>query len=108
MTFLLILAATICVVYDAYLTRRRITEWGPSAELNPLTSWLCRHLGLSNGIVGSILALHILVSMFAWHIPIFYVFYTGFLTKQFFMQLASLKVERDMRVIRDKSNKQDN
>lgn len=103
---LLILVATICVVYDAYLTRRRITEWGMSAELNPLTSLLCRHLGLSNGVVGGILAPHIFISIFAISIPTFYVFYTGFLTKQFLMQLASLKIEREMRVLRDRPNKQ--
>lgn len=104
----LIVVASICAIYDAYLTRRRIMEWGISAELNPLTAWLCRHLGLSDGIVGGILAPHIFISVFAFTIPTIYVFYTGFLTKQLLMQLASLSVEREMREHRAKSNDKKN
>ena len=108
MTALLIIVATVCVVYDAYLTRRRIIEWGPAAELNPITNYLIKMLGLSNGVVGGILAPHILFSIFASSLPGMYLFYTGFLTKQFFMQLASLQTERIMREQRAKSNNKTN
>lgn len=97
--------ATLIIGYDMSVTHRRVTKYGPNAELNPLTRYLFQEVGVLNGILAGIGVPHLLFSLvalqFGWTTA--YAFYTGWLGKQFVLTLASLSVERELDELRARS-----
>lgn len=95
----LILVATGCALHDAWLSYRRISEFGDIVELNPLTRWLCQKLGALKGVTAGVLVPHLLWTAVALNYDWLtaYSFYTGWYAHLFIIQRASIIVEKTIR-----------
>lgn len=86
--------------FDAYLTRRRIKEYGPKVEMNRAVRWLSTLLGPTLaaiwGVFGPCVGWTYCFYFFKWGLPL--AFLTGYNLKRFFNQMASIALERDARM----------
>lgn len=98
---LLLLAAInfLLASFDAWLTRRRIRDFGVSVELNPGIRWLSTRLGPEVGafigILGPTAAQTIIFVSFGWPIPL--AILIGLRLRLFYIQLLSLKFEKQVK-----------
>jgi len=103
----LIALATALAGFDYQVTERRLRKYGLGAELNPLTRYLCAHVGLRNGLLASIGVTHLIWSAcalyYGWTTS--YALYTGYVLHDGYVRYLSLEMERDIDAIREKCQK---
>lgn len=102
MFVLLIAIATLLVSHDIWLTRRRLLKYGVAAELNPITHWFCKELGITAGVVTWLTAGHLWLTLLAFKQDwlTFYAFYTGWLGNHYVQQRLSLILEKQLDELR--------
>lgn len=104
-----ILAALLfmCGVFDSYLTVRRIKDWGPNVELNRLIRFTSTRLGPELAVL-----LFVLGPLVGWayifklfDFPIGLGLMVGWKLKMSYVQILSLHVEKDAKLLRSMIDK---
>ena len=87
------------VVFDATFTRRRMRLFGLNVELNSLIKNACALLGIELGIFCTMLlpAAALTLLMYRTHFQVGLALLIGFRARLSYIQLASLKFEKDIR-----------
>jgi len=93
--------------FDAYITQRRIRDYGVHVELNGIIRWLATHLGpyLASliGVLGPCVGWTYIFT--ALELPIPLAILIGFNLKRFHIQLSSLQFEREARALKAELDK---
>jgi hypothetical protein len=98
----LVLANFGFTAYDAYLTRRRMHDYGINVEMSTWLRLCCRTLGIELGLLGGMLLpfFGVLSILYAFKATIILAFILGVKVKLFQNQLISLIFEKDAKLIR--------
>src|SRR5487761_1195166 len=84
--------------FDAYLTRRRMNQYGIWAELNKTIQTLSKYLGIETGVMlGTMIPVLAQTAIFYWlNWPIAFALLIGFRFKLFIVQLHSIQLEKKL------------
>lgn len=98
----LVLANFGFTVYDSYLTRRRMHDYGINVEMSTWLRLCCRAVGIEAGLFGGMLLpfFGVLSILYAFKWTLVLSFILGVKVKLFQNQLISLVFERDAKQIR--------
>jgi hypothetical protein len=88
--------------FDAYITQRRLRDYGPSVELNSIIRYMATHLGpyLASiiGVLGPCIGWTYIFTVL--NQPVFLAVLIGFNLKRFEIQWASLRFEAQARALK--------
>lgn len=92
--------------FDAWLTQRRIRDYGSSVELNSAIRYLATTLGPQAASVIGVMLPVTAISFLTWffNVPILLALLVGFNIKRFEIQLASLEFEKTAKNIKEQIN----
>ena len=95
-------------LFDAWLTRRRVNDYGLYIETNPVIVWLSLHTNPEIGIgAGIFIPTVAIVGASLWlSSPALLAFFIGMRAKAFFYQVSSLKFESELGEFRAELDKQ--
>ena len=84
--------------FDAYLTRRRMNQYGIWAELNKTIQTLSKYLGIETGVMlGTMIPVLAQTAIFYWlNWPIAFALLIGFRAQLFMVQLHSIQLEKKL------------
>lgn len=90
-------------VFDAWLTCRRIKDYGPAVETNKSIRKMAHHLGPQIAAVVGVMVPTVSIAFLLWlfQLPIVLALLVGFNFKRFDIQLASLEYEKIHRNIKE-------
>lgn len=83
-------------VFDAWLTQRRIKDYGPTVETNKGIRRMAHHLGPQVAAIVGVMVPTVAIAFLLWlfQLPTVLALMVGFNFKRFDMQLASLEYEK--------------
>lgn len=86
--------AGLLVLFDGYVTHRRIKMYGSFAEVNPCVRQLIQDFGLTVGLLVGLVQNLVIITFLVWFgLPLLLAFFAGVKFGLTLMQLKSLQME---------------
>jgi|SRR5271157_98037 len=98
----LVLANFGFTIYDCYLTRRRMHDYGIDVELSTWLRFCCKTVGIEFGLIGGMLLpfVGVLFLLYSLKLSLLLAFLLGVKVKLFQNQMISLVFEKDAKLVR--------
>ena len=101
---ILVILYFLLACFDAWLTRRRIRDYGIRVELNTLLQWIIVHTNLEVALfIGILLPSVALCGLcLLFNSPLILAVFVGFRARWFWLQIESLAFERELKRFKSK------